>query len=199
MRIRFGAAFLAMTLFAAPAFAQAPPAAAEPVSEAVAEPVQPSVPEAEPVQPPAPDAEPRAAEPTLAELVAAHAGTLTPDEESECLARAVYWESRGEPLAGQLAVAEVVINRARSGRFAPTLCGVVRQPSQFSFVRRGYIPQPPQGSRDWQTAVAVARIATGQLARGSAPNALFFHARRINPGWRRLTRIATVGNHVFYR
>ena len=180
MRIRFGAAFLAMTLFAAPAFAQAPPAAAEPVSEAVAEPVQPSAPEAEPVQPPAPDAEPRAAEPTLAELVAAHAGTLTPDEESECLARAVYWESRGEPLAGQLAVAEVVINRARSGRFAPTLCGVVRQPSQFS-------------------AVAVARIATGQLARGSAPNALFFHARRINPGWRRLTRIATVGNHVFYR
>ena len=198
MRIRFGAAFLAMTLFAAPAFAQAPPAAAEPVSEAVAEPVQPSAPEAEPVQPPAPDAEPRAAEPTLAELVAAHAGTLTPDEESECLARAVYWESRGEPLAGQLAVAEVVINRARSGRFAPTLCGVVRQRGQFSFVRGGVIPTPPRASRDWRTAVAIAQIATRDLADGAAPRALFFHARHVSPGWRR-TRVATVGNHIFYR
>lgn len=199
MRIRFGVAFLAMTLCAAPAFAQNLSAGAEPEIEIVAGPAQPSAPATDAAPAAAPAEEPRPPEPTLAELVAAHLGTLTSDEESECLARAVYWESRGEPLAGQLAVAEVVINRARSGRFAPTLCGVVRQPSQFSFVRRGYIPQPPQGSRDWQTAVAIARIATGQLARGGAPNALFFHARRINPGWRRLTRIATVGNHVFYR
>jgi spore germination cell wall hydrolase CwlJ-like protein len=140
----------------------------------------------------------RAALPSLAALVAAHSETATLDEESECLARAVYYESRGEPLSGQLAVAEVIINRARSGRFASTLCGVVRQPSQFSFVRRGAIPQPPQASRDWQIAVAIARIATGRLADGGAPDALFFHARRINPGWR-LTRVATVGNHVFYR
>lgn len=136
--------------------------------------------------------------PTLADLVAEHAGSETADAETECLARAVYWESRGEPLAGQLAVAEVVINRARSGRFAPTLCGVVRQPYQFSFVRRGAIPQPPSRSRDWHIAVAIARIATEQRAEGGAPRALFFHARRINPGWR-LTRVATVGNHVFYR
>jgi spore germination cell wall hydrolase CwlJ-like protein len=135
---------------------------------------------------------------TLADLVGAYAGGETADAESECLARAVYWESRGEPLSGQLAVAEVVINRARSGRFAPTLCGVVRQPYQFSFVRRGAIPQPPSGSRDWHIAVAIARIATERLADGGAPSALFFHARRINPGWR-LTRVATVGNHVFYR
>ena len=135
---------------------------------------------------------------TLAELVADHGGTTTPDEETECLARAVYWESKGEPLAGQLAVAEVVINRTQSGRFRPTICGVVRQPSQFSFVRRGHIPQPPSRSRDWRTAVAIAQIATQQLADGAAPRALFFHARRVNPGWR-LTRVATVGNHVFYR
>ncbi|HEV7659068.1 MAG TPA: cell wall hydrolase [Allosphingosinicella sp.] len=134
----------------------------------------------------------------LADLVGAYAGSDTADAESECLARAVYWESRGEPLSGQLAVAEVVINRARSGRFAPTLCGVVRQPYQFSFVRRGAIPQPPSGSRDWHIAVAIARIATERLADGGAPSALFFHARRISPGWR-LTRVATVGNHVFYR
>jgi hypothetical protein len=135
---------------------------------------------------------------SLADLVGDYAGRETPDQETECLARAVYWESKGEPLAGQLSVAEVIINRSRSGRFAPTVCGVVRQPSQFSFVRRGYIPQPPSASRDWHTAVAIARIAMQSLADGAAPRALFFHARRVNPGWR-LTRVATVGNHVFYR
>lgn len=135
---------------------------------------------------------------SLADLVGDYAASATADNETECLARAVYWESKGEPLSGQLAVAEVVINRARSGRFAPTFCGVVRQPAQFSFVRRGYIPQPPSASRDWHVAVAIARIASEGLANGGAPRALFFHARRVNPGWR-LTRVATVGNHVFYR
>jgi spore germination cell wall hydrolase CwlJ-like protein len=187
MRIGFSLALLAAALFASPALAQAPLTAANLGIEDLAD----------PVPPPVPDAGIPAA-PSLAELVAANAGGATRDDESECLARAVYWESRGEPLSGQLAVAEVVINRARSGRFAPTLCGVVRQPFQFSFVRRGYIPQPPQASPDWRTAVAIARIATERLAEGGAPDALFFHARRINPGWR-LTRVATVGNHVFYR
>jgi len=135
---------------------------------------------------------------SLADLVADYSGTTTPDAETECLARAVYWESKGEPLTGQLTVAEVVINRARSGRFAPTICGVVRQPSQFSFVRRGTIPQPPSASRDWRTAVAIAQIAMQELADGGAPRALFFHARHARPGWRR-TRVATIGNHVFYR
>lgn len=135
---------------------------------------------------------------SLADLVSDYSGSATADRETECLARAVYWESKGEPLAGQLSVAEVIINRSRSGRFAPTVCGVVRQPSQFSFVRRGFIPQPPSGSRDWRVAVAIAQIAMQDLADGSAPRALFFHARRVNPGWR-LTRVATVGNHVFYR
>ena len=135
---------------------------------------------------------------SLAELVADFSGAETPDEESECLARAVYWESKGEPLAGQLTVAEVIINRARSGRFASTICGVVRQRGQFSFVRGGHIPAAREGSRDWRTAVAIARIARQDLADGEAPRALFFHARSARPGWR-LTRVATVGNHVFYR
>jgi N-acetylmuramoyl-L-alanine amidase len=135
---------------------------------------------------------------SLSELVADHSGTGTPDEESECLARAVYWESKGEPLTGQLTVAEVIINRARSGRFASTICGVVRQRGQFSFVRGGRIPAAREGSRDWRTAVAIAHIAREELADGSAPRALYFHARRARPGWR-LTRVATVGNHVFYR
>lgn len=135
---------------------------------------------------------------SLAELVDDYAASETSDAEIDCLARAVYYESKGEPLAGQLTVAEVVINRAESGRFRPTICGVVRQPGQFSFVRGGHIPTPPAGSRDWRVAVAIARIAMEDLADGGAPRALFFHARRVNPGWRH-TRVATIGNHVFYR
>ncbi|MGE0178249.1 MAG: cell wall hydrolase [Sphingomonas sp.] len=135
---------------------------------------------------------------SLADLVGDHAGTDTVDAEHECLARAVYYESQGESLVGQLTVAEVIINRSNSGRFPSSICGVVRQAGQFSFVRRGVIPQPPQSARNWRTAVAIARIAIEDLADGSAPRALFFHARRVNPGWR-LTRVATVGNHVFYR
>jgi len=135
---------------------------------------------------------------SLADLVGDYAGADTPDDETDCLARAVYWESKGEPLTGQLAVADVIINRSQSGRFASTICGVVRQRGQFSFVRGGHIPAAPQGSRDWRTAVAIAQIARQDLAGDAAPRALFFHARRVHPGWR-LTRVASVGNHVFYR
>ena len=134
----------------------------------------------------------------LSELVDRFSGRETPDEETECLARAVYYESKGEPLTGQLTVAEVIINRAESGRFPSTICGVVRQRGQFSFVRGGHIPTPPAGSRDWRIAVGVAQVAMRDLADGGAPRALFFHARHVSPGWR-LTRVATVGNHIFYR
>ncbi len=147
------------------------------------------------------ETEARADEPrgrSLARLVEDYSATETADEETECLARAVYFESKGEPLAGQLSVAEVIINRAESGRFASTLCGVVRQRGQFSFVRGGNIPTPAKASRNWRTAVAIARIATRDLAEGAAPKALFFHARHVNPRWRH-TRVATVGNHIFYR
>ena len=91
---------------------------------------------------------------------------------------------KGEPLAGQLAVAEVIINRVALGRFPSSICGVVRQRGQFSFVRGGRIPQPPQAARNWRTAVAIAQIAMADLADSPAPSALFFHARRVNPGWR---------------
>jgi hypothetical protein len=134
----------------------------------------------------------------LSELVTQFSSARTPDAETDCLARAVYYESKGEPLTGQLTVAEVIINRAESGRFASTICGVVRQRGQFSFVRGGHIPTPPAGSRDWRVAVGIAQVAMRELAEGGAPRALFFHARHVSPRWR-LTRVATVGNHIFYR
>ncbi|QPQ54549.1 cell wall hydrolase [Allosphingosinicella flava] len=120
------------------------------------------------------------------------------DAEMECLAGAVYFESKGEPLEGQLAVAEVIINRMKSGRFASTLCGVVKQRGQFSFVRGGKFPPIARGSAHWKKAVGIAHVAMQDLADSKVDDALFFHARRVSPGWK-LKRLATVGNHVFYR
>jgi spore germination cell wall hydrolase CwlJ-like protein len=136
---------------------------------------------------------------TLEAMVAAFGSTATADAEHECLAGAVFFESKGEPLRGQLTVAEVVINRARSGRFPKSICGVVKQPSQFSFIRAGRFPPIPRATAAWRRAVAIAHIALQDMADGAAPKAMFFHATRVAPRWRGLTRIATVGNHVFYR
>ncbi len=135
---------------------------------------------------------------TLSSLVAEHAATETSSREEECLAGAVYFEAKGEPLDGQLAVAQVIINRARSGRFPSSICGVVFQPSQFSFVGGNGFPPIARGSRHWLQAVAIARIANNDMWESTAGGALYFHARRVSPGWR-LNRVATIGNHVFYR
>jgi spore germination cell wall hydrolase CwlJ-like protein len=136
---------------------------------------------------------------SLADLVAAYASAEVPNAEFECLAGAVYFESKGEPLKGQLAVAEVIINRAGSGKFPTSICGVVKQKSQFSFVRGGRIPPIPRNSEAWRKAVAIAHIATNDLAQGGVGEAMFFHARYVSPGWRRLTRVTSIGNHIFYR
>jgi hypothetical protein len=136
----------------------------------------------------------------LDDLVAEHAGVEVNDEQFQCLASAVYFESRGEPLAGQLAVAEVILNRVKSGRFRDTICDVVKQPSQFSFVRRGVIPTPARQSSAWERAVAIAHIALNDLHDVTGEDSLFFHATYVNPGWgRQSRRIARIGNHIFYR
>jgi spore germination cell wall hydrolase CwlJ-like protein len=118
--------------------------------------------------------------------------------EERCLAGAVYFESKGESLPGQLAVARVVMARAKSGRFPSTLCGVVYQKSQFSFVRGGAMPPIATGSNHWRNAVAISKIALNDNWKSPVEGALFFHARHVSPGWR-LTRVGSIDNHVFYR
>lgn len=120
--------------------------------------------------------------------------------EMMCLAQAVYFESRGEPLAGQLAVARVVINRADSNRFPGDYCSVVTQRAQFSFVRAGRIPQPNHGSAAWNRAKAIARIAHRDLWESAAGDSLYFHATYVRPRWAgRMTRRAQIDSHIFYR
>lgn len=131
----------------------------------------------------------------VAQLRSANPGS----RELECLAVGIYFESKSEPLAGQLAVGEVIANRANSrGRFPSSYCGVLFQRGQFSFVRGGRLPAVARSGKQWHTAVAVARIVDQELKTSAAPKALFFHARRVSPGWK-LKRVAAIGNHVFYR
>jgi spore germination cell wall hydrolase CwlJ-like protein len=137
---------------------------------------------------------------SLDALVAEQASAETNGAEQDCLANAVYFEARGESLQGQLAVAEVVINRAASGRYPASLCGVVVQPAQFSFVRRGHIPQANRGSDAWRRAVAVAKIAGERMMPRLLPaSCLWYHASYVSPGWgHRLARSAHIGLHIFY-
>jgi spore germination cell wall hydrolase CwlJ-like protein len=142
------------------------------------------------------DEAPRAV--SLAELVAQQPEPADLSRELNCLASAIYYEAKSETLNGQLAVGRVIVARSKSGRFPDSYCGVVFQPSQFSFVRGNSLPATPKASRQWKNAVAVAQIAHEGTWRSPVEGALFFHAAYVSPGWR-LTRMARVDNHVFYR
>ncbi|WP_426167035.1 cell wall hydrolase [Sandarakinorhabdus sp. DWP1-3-1] len=129
----------------------------------------------------------------IASLDAADA--VASDSELRCLATAVYFESRGEPLEGQLAVAQAIINRAESGRYPSNICGVINQPKQFSYNRS----RVPTAGSDWRIAQAIAQIAAKDMWVEVAPKALSFHATYVAPNWAGKTRVATIGRHVFYR
>ncbi len=121
-------------------------------------------------------------------------------EQMRCLAGAVYFESRGEPLAGQLAVANVVINRAEDRRWPSSYCGVVYQRSQFSFVKNRRMPRVNTNSHAWQKAKAVARIAHDEMWDSPAADAVYFHANYVSPRWSRAkTKLAQIDTHIFYR
>lgn len=135
---------------------------------------------------------------SLDDLVIQNVASSTGDKEGDCLATSVYFEAKGEPLDGQLAVAQTIVNRTNSGHFPSSICGVVRQPGQFSFMRRSGMPKAPRASAAWQRAVAVARIAREGLWKQIAPEALFFHTRSVSPGWGK-TKVASLGNHIFFR
>ena len=117
-------------------------------------------------------------------------------DELHCLSVAVYHEARGEPRDGKLAVAQVVLNRAKSGRFPKSVCGVVLQPAQFSAIRTNWNPRE---SSAWREARAIAALAAEGERLAHLGDALYFHATYVSPGWRGKKRVATIGNHIFYR
>lgn len=137
---------------------------------------------------------------SLGELIGMVDTAAPLSEEMHCLAGAVYFEARGEPLTGQLAVAQVIINRSEDGRFPGSYCGVVGQPGQFSFMRGKQMPKARTGTVAWTRAVAIAAIADKGLWESEAGDAVFFHAKYVRPSWSmRKTRLAQIDTHIFYR
>jgi spore germination cell wall hydrolase CwlJ-like protein len=122
------------------------------------------------------------------------------DEQMTCLATAVYFEARGESLEGQLAVAHVVMNRAASGRYPPDWCSVVKQPAQFSFVRRGTFPSVDTNCEAWRKAQAIAELAAANIVPSVSSDVLWYHADYVAPSWgQRLNVVEKIGAHIFYR
>ena len=135
---------------------------------------------------------------SLADLVENTQAPAALSNELECLAGAIFFEAKSESLAGQLAVGRVVIARSQSGRFPASYCGVVYQPSQFSFIRGRSMPSINRSSRDWQEAVRIAVIADRGSWKSPVEGAMFFHAAHVSPRWGK-ARMAKIDGHIFYR
>lgn|SRR5690242_16561447 len=115
----------------------------------------------------------------------------------DCLARNVYYEARGESVAGQYAVAEVTMNRKASPLYPKTVCDVVYQKSAFSWT--GESLDPPAG-QEWMRAMKVAQEVYYRRHPPAMPGVLYFHATYVKPEWAdERERVARIGRHVFYR
>lgn len=130
----------------------------------------------------------------LAAAAWVHAAKLDP--ETQCLAKNVYHEARGESWHGKMAVAIVTLNRTDHWRFPKTICKVVYQPGQFTWTQQRNLRI--YETHAWQDSVLVAQIAR-EFHREYAQHfpALYFHNKHVKPLWRH-RRVATIGNHIFY-
>ncbi|WP_283514646.1 cell wall hydrolase [Sphingomonas sp. 2R-10] len=114
--------------------------------------------------------------------------------EVECVAKVVVHEAGNQPHKGQMAVAQVIRARMKSGRFADSACGVVKQRGQF-FNVDAY--NPPRNNGRWSTAVDIAKRTLSGKGEDVAPGALFFHSA--GASFPKRTRVAQIADHTFYR
>ncbi len=127
-----------------------------------------------------------------------------PTNAVDCLTQAIYYEARSESEEGQAAVAEVILNRARSGRYPRDVCDVVYQRNartcQFSYTCDGSIGRTRVNARSWATAERIAREVHAGRAQTLLPaRSVNYHANYVAPGWgRRLERVRQIGAHIFY-
>lgn len=130
-------------------------------------------------------------------------------KELDCLARAVYFEARGEPLKGQALVAEVILNRVANPHYPKSACGVVNQNAgrrnacQFSFACDGR-PDTITETKAFRIAKSIAAIMLNcdsacRAKRGVLERSTHYHADRVDPAWAdKLRRTGQVGSHIFY-
>jgi hypothetical protein len=127
------------------------------------------------------------------------------ERQTVCLANAVYYEANGEPLSGQRAVAQVVLNRLRHPRYPKTICEVVNQGSdrptgcQFSFTCDGSLARAPNPAR-FKVAMGVATAALDGWTSAEAGQATHYHTLYVFPKWApELLKLGILGHHIFYR
>ncbi|WP_255418597.1 cell wall hydrolase [Paracoccus sp. JM45] len=134
----------------------------------------------------------------IEQLHLASANTRYSNEDLNCLAEALYHEARGEGAQGQRAVAEVILNRVDSRSFPTTVCGVIRQPSQFSYTIGGR--KPIRNKAAYLRAKDIAENALSGAPRQLTGGATYFHTPSVRPAWaRRFQKTVQIGSHIFYR
>ena len=130
------------------------------------------------------------------------------NRQLNCLALNIYHEARGEPKAGQYAVAEVTMNRVASPRYPDSICEVVYQ-QNWDRLRGRYVGafswtefdvKPALKKKEWHQAIEIAKAAYHEKLEPELDGALFYHASSIKPSWaRKKTPVARIGRHIFYR
>ncbi len=137
----------------------------------------------------------------LAMLIASSMGTSTipivnvDKQDLDCLAKNIYHEARGEPIAGQLAVAQVTLNRVQ--KFKHSVCAVVYAHKQFSWTLDK--SKQERDKKAWQQSIVIAETVLAKREQPSNFKALYFHTKQVNPKWNRKKQVvAKIGNHIFY-
>ena len=119
-------------------------------------------------------------------------------DETRCLALNIYWEARNQSIAGQLAVAQVTMNRVLDPRYADNVCDVVYEHKQFSWYWDGK-PDTPKEPRAWETARLIADAAMHGSRHVEFQGVTHYHAVYSEPFWKNhMVQIAMIGDHVFY-
>lgn len=119
-------------------------------------------------------------------------------KQHKCLAMNIYHESRGERIEGQIAVAQVTINRMEHPKWPSTICEVVYQPKQFSWTHL-ISEQTPKETKAWGAAKIIARDVMIGNVDDPSMGAVYYHANYVNPSWAKYMKLSKViGNHLFY-
>lgn len=119
-------------------------------------------------------------------------------EQHKCLALNIYHEARGERVEGQIAVAQVTLNRVKHDEWGSTICEVVYQPKQFSWTHL-VKDQTPKAGKSWEVAKVIARDVMIGNVEDPTIGAVYYHANYVNPNWAEYMDLSKViGNHLFY-
>jgi len=126
------------------------------------------------------------------------------NQQVDCLAKNIYYESASETYEGKLAVAQVTLNRVNSPQYPKDVCGVVYQKTQgtcqFSWTCNN-ADTTTKNKYQWEESLLIAKRALTQPLLHdiiAKTNALYYHANYVNPGWNKTKVVARIGNHIFY-